>query len=168
MKQVLFSLLFMTATLSVANAQKFGYINSQELLAGMSEMKLADNAVKTLQNELVAQGEALVIKFEAEYKAYMTEVNGGTLSKVQAQQKEQVLIGKQDEIKKFEENIQLKVETKRQELYQPILDKVKAEIEKLGKEGGYVMIFDTSSGVILHAADSENLMATIKTKLGVN
>lgn len=168
MKHTFFTLLFMSLVVFNIDAQKFGYINTQELLSSMSEMKLADNQVQALQNELLAKGEEMVIKFEADYKAYMNEANGGTLSKVQMQQKEEVLVAKQDEIKKYEAEIQQKVGLKREELYKPILDKVKAEIEKLGKEGGYTMIFDSSAGMILHAADSENLMTLLKSKLGVN
>ncbi|MBK7698669.1 MAG: hypothetical protein IPJ39_08055 [Saprospiraceae bacterium] len=71
-------------------------------------MKLADNQVQALQNDLVAKGEEMVIKFEADYKAYMTEANSGTLSKVQMQQKEEVLVAKQNDIKKYETEIQQK------------------------------------------------------------
>ncbi|MBK6664614.1 MAG: OmpH family outer membrane protein [Saprospiraceae bacterium] len=84
------------------------------------------------------------------------------------QQKEEVLVAKQNDIKKYETEIQQKVGAKREELYKPVLDKVKAEIEKLGKEGGYTMIFDSSAGMILHAAETENLMPVLKAKLGVN
>jgi outer membrane protein len=168
MKHTFLGMIFLTLFTMSLNAQKFGFINTQELLAGMSEMKLADNQVQQLQNELVAKGEELVIKFEAEYKAYMAEANSGTLSKVQMQQKEESLVAKQEEIKKYEGDIQQKLVAKREELYKPVLDKVKAEIEKLGKEGGYTMIFDSSAGMILHAADSENLMPILKTKLGIN
>jgi len=98
----------------------------------------------------------------------MTEASGGTLSKVQMQQKEEVLVAKQEDLKKYEAEIQQKVAAKREELYKPIIDKVKAEIEKLGKEGGYTMIFDSSIGMILHAAESENLMPVLKTRLGIN
>jgi outer membrane protein len=168
MKHTFLGMIFLTLFTLGLNAQKFGYINTQELLSGMAEMKLADNQVQQLQNELVAKGEELVIKFEAEYKAYMAEANSGTLSKVQMQQKEESLVAKQEEIKKFEADIQQKLIAKREELYKPVLDKVKGEIEKLGKEGSYTMIFDSSAGMILHAADSENLMPVLKTKLGVN
>ncbi|MBK6664613.1 MAG: hypothetical protein IPG48_00290 [Saprospiraceae bacterium] len=66
--------LFMLSAVMAFNvsAQKLGYINTQELLSNMSEMKLADNQVQALQNDLVAKGEEMVIKFEADYKAYMT------------------------------------------------------------------------------------------------
>ncbi|MFN8337517.1 MAG: OmpH family outer membrane protein [Saprospiraceae bacterium] len=168
MKHTLFAIIFMSMAAIQVSAQKLGYINTQELLSNMSEMKLADNQVNTLQSDLVSKGEEMVIKFEADYKAYMAEANGGTLSKVQMQQKEEVLINKQNDIKKYEAEIQQKVTSKREELYKPILDKVKAEIEKLGKEGGYTMIFDSSAGMILHAAETENLMPVLKTKLGIN
>jgi outer membrane protein len=168
MKHTFLGFIFSALTLLNVSAQKFGYINTQELLSSMAEMKLADNQVQALQNDLVSKGEEMVIKFEADYKAYMNEANSGTLSKVQMQQKEEVLVGKQEEIKKYETEIQQKVGMKREELYKPILDKVKSEIEKLGKEGGYTMIFDSSAGMILHAADSENLMPILKAKLGIN
>ncbi len=150
------------------NAQKFGYVNTQELLANMPDMKLADNELQKMQNDLVAKGEELVIKFEAEYKKYMAEANSGTLSKVQMQQKEEVLVAQQEEIKKFETDIQQQLANKREDLYKPIIDKVKEEIDKLGKDGGYTMIFDASGGMILHAAESEDLMPLLKTKLGIH
>lgn len=168
MRLTILKVLFFVGLFSSVQAQKFGYINTQELLTGMPELKIADIQLQALQNELLSKGEEMVVKFETEYKAYMTEANSGTLSKVQMQQKEEVLIAKQEEIKKYENEIQEKLGMKREELYKPILDKVKAEIEKLGKEGSYTMIFDSSAGMILHAAESENLMSVLKTRLGVN
>ena len=146
-------------------AQKLGYINTQELLAEMEELKVADIQVNAVQQEMMVKGESMVKKFEEEYKAFMEEANQGLLSKVQMQQKEEALVAKQEELRNYEAEIQKKVTEKREELYKPVLDKVKNEIEKLGKEGGYTMIFDSSAGMILHAADSENLMATIKERL---
>ncbi|MCZ2100554.1 MAG: OmpH family outer membrane protein [Chitinophagales bacterium] len=157
--------LFMSGSL---NAQKFGYVNSQELLSNMPEMKLADNELQKLQNELVAKGEEMVIKFEAEYKKYMAEANSGTLSKVQMQQKEETLVAQQEEIKKYEGEIQQQLAKKRDDLYKPVIDRVKTEIEKLGVEGGYTMIFDASAGMILHAAESEDLMPILMQKLGIH
>lgn len=147
-------------------AQKYGYINTQELLTNMTEMKLAESQLSTLQKELQGKGEQMVIQFEADYKAYVAEVDKGTLSKVQMQQKEEVLQGKRGEIEKFEAKMQEDLLKKKEELIKPILDKVKMEIEKLGKEGGYNMIFDSSMGMILHANTTEDLMPQIKTKLG--
>ena len=41
-------------------------------------------------------------------------------------------------------------------------------MEKIGKEKGYTMIFDTSvAGAIVHAEDSENILALVKAELGL-
>ncbi|MBK8079511.1 MAG: OmpH family outer membrane protein [Saprospiraceae bacterium] len=52
-------------------------------------------------------------------------------------------------------------------MFEPILLKIKTEIEKLGKEGNYSMIFDSSQGMILHAVESENLIGVLKTRLAI-
>jgi outer membrane protein len=162
----IFSAWILLSTTAV-QAQKFGYLNTQELLVNMPELKIADIQLDAMQKDLVAKGEEMVVRFETEYKAYMAEANNGTLSKVQMQQKEEALVKKQEELKAYEGEIQTKLEAKRQELYKPILDKVKMEIEKVGKEGNYTMIFDTAQGMILHAAESENLLPLLKSRLGI-
>ena len=53
MKQTFFTILLIAGLFVSSNAQKFGYINTQELLLGMSEMKLADNDVQKSQNDLL-------------------------------------------------------------------------------------------------------------------
>lgn len=164
MKHFLFALGFMVATFSVS-AQKFGYINTQELMLNLADVKLAENSLNSYKNELVIKRDDLVKKFEEEYSAYMTDANSGTLSKVQMQQKEEALMAKRDQIQQYETNMQEQLGAKREELYKPILDKVKGVIDTVGKEGGYTMIFDTSAGALLHAEATDNLLETVKAKL---
>lgn len=147
-------------------AQKFGYVNSQELLSSLPEVKAADTELETYQKQLVTQGQAKVQEFETEYKKYSEDAQKGVLSQVQMQAKEQELAAKQQEIQKLEADIQVQIGQKREELYKPILDKVKGAIDSYGKENGYTMIFDSSAGAILHAVDTDNLIAPLKTKLG--
>ncbi len=168
MRHRLFVFALTLACISSSYAQKFGYINSQALLSEMPEIKVADIQVNAYQNELVSKVEQMAVLFESDYKAYMNEANSGTLSKLQQQKKEEALIAKQDELKKAEAEIQQKVVAKRDELYKPILEKVKMEIEKMGQEGKYTLIFDQVDNFLLHAADSENLLPALKSRLGIN
>lgn len=167
MTQRFFIVCALCFSLSASYAQKIGYINTQALLADMPEMKVADIQVNAFQNELVSKVEQMAVLFESDYKAYMSEANAGTLSKQQQQQREASLIAKQDELKKAEAEIQQKVLAKRDELYKPILEKVKMEIENVGKEGKYTFIFDQVEGFMLVAAESDNLMATLKSRLNI-
>lgn len=162
----MFLLAFVVVTIS-SYGQKFGYVNSQELLLSLVEVKAADNELETFQKQLMAVGQQKVAEFEAEYKKYNEDAQKGILSQVQMQTKEGELAKKQQEIQQYEVEIQNKLGQKREELYKPILDKVKSAIDTYGKENGYTMIFDSSAGAILHAVDTDNLIAPLKAKLGV-
>lgn len=166
MKKNLFLLILLSIS-TLTFAQKFGYVNSQELLVSMPEIKAADTELETYQKQLLAIGQGKVAEFETEYKKYSDDAQKGILSQVQIQAKEIELQKKQEDIQKYEYEIQTQLSTKREELYKPLLDKVKVAIESYGKENGYTMIFDSSAGSILHAMETDNLLQVLKTKLGV-
>ncbi len=169
MNKILKSLLIGLALMAVSSlhAQKFGYINSAELLAEVPAVKAADSELETYQAQLVKSGEDMVKKLETKFQAYSKEAQEGLLSQVQMQKKEEELAAEQQKIQKYEVEVQNKILVKREELYKPILDKVKSAIEDVGKENGYTMIFDTSTGTILHANDGDNVMSLVKTKMGM-
>ena len=148
-----------------AQAPKFGYVNSQELLSAMPEFTQANSDLEVYQKQLMSKGEEMVKSFEAEYAQYVEQAKSGLLSQVTMQNTEKALGEKQKEIQDYEVEMQQSLAKKRESLYQPILDKVKVVIEDYGKENGYTMIFDTSTGTLLHAADSDNLLEPLKEKL---
>lgn len=156
----------MVAAVSM-NAQKFGYVNSAQLLSELPSVKSAESELETFQKQLMSSGEAMVKKLDAKIQAYSKEAQEGLLSQVQMQKKEEELAAEQQKIQAYEVEVQNKILKKREDLYAPILDKVKVAIEAVGADGGYTMIFDSSGGTILHATDQENVMAQVKTKLGL-
>ena len=154
-------------SISTVSAQKFAHINSQLLMVELPEMKAADAEVKTYQEGLMKKGQEMVQAFEAKYLAYAEKANQGELNKIQMQQMEGELGKEQQAIQAYEVEIQNMLSTKRQSLYEPIISKVKTVIEQVGKEGGYTMIFESGSGGLVHAAESDDIMPLVKTKLGM-
>lgn len=150
-----------------AQAQKFGYVNSTLILSELPAIKAADSELEAYQKQLISKGEGMVSSFEKKYKTYAEQAQAGTLSSVQMQQKEQELATEQQSIQAYELEMQQKLLQKRETLYQPILDNVNSELTKMGDEGGYTMIFDSSTGGILHAAESNDLTASLKSRLGL-
>ena len=151
---------------STSFAQKFGHINSQQLLIESPLVKDADSKLKVFQDDLIGKGKEMVKSFEANYSKYVEEVQGGGLNKIQMGQREAELGKSQEAIKKYELEVQQKIGLKREELYAPILEQAKVAIEAIGKEGNYTMVFDTGTNGLLFAIDSENLLQQVKTKLG--
>ena len=81
--------------------------------------------------------------------------------------KEQELQDLQDKINQFQSDSQDKFASKKQELYAPILKKADDAVKAVAKENGYSYVFDTSAGAVLYAWDSDDLMALVKKKLGL-
>lgn len=149
-------------------AQKFGYVSTAAILDAMPEVDLADKQLAAFQEGLVKGGQSKVTSFETNYKKYLEEVNQGTLSKLQQQEREAALAKEQESISQYEQQVQLQVMQKREELLRPILQKVDDAVQTVGKDGGYTFIFDSSvAGALLYAQPADNLFEEIKRKLGI-
>ena len=159
-------MMFLISTNSLS-AQKFGYVNSIQLLSELPEISTADNAIVAYQETLVEKGQTMVKAFETNYQNYIAEAQSGVLSQVQQQQKEGALAMEQQKIQEYEYEVQSMVAKMREEMYAPILEKVRTTIEQIGKDEGYTMIFDSSVGGILSADDGDDIMNLVKAKLGI-
>ncbi len=164
---MLSSILALLAVVS-ANAQKFGHLNSGNLLVQMPETKVADEQLKVYQDSLVKVGQDRAKKLQEEYNLFAQAYETGNVPPIEAQKKQGEFQQKQEELSKFEEDVIQMVGKRREELIAPILDKVQAAINEVGKEGSYTMIFDTSVfNTILFAKDSDDIEAKVKAKLGL-
>ncbi|HLF64599.1 MAG TPA: OmpH family outer membrane protein [Saprospiraceae bacterium] len=168
MMKLVYSLFLTICVACSVHAQKFGHINTSALLEAMPEVKTADQLLAAFQEGLIKGGETKAATFEADYKKYLEDVNNGVLSKVQQADRENALAKAQQEIQQYEQQVQLQVLQKREELLKPILQKVDEAIKAEGKEGGYLFIFDSSvSGALLFAQESDDLLSAVKKRLGI-
>jgi outer membrane protein len=150
------------------NAQKFGHVNIGNILIEMPHTLAADSLLKVYQDSLVTIGEVKANALQADIAAFSKEYNAGNLTPVASQTQQEALQKRRDEILAYEEEIRAAVAKRREELLGPILEKVQAAINEVGKEKGYTMIFDTSAfNTILFANDSDDVAALVKAKLGL-
>lgn len=148
-------------------AQKLGHVNSALLLSQLPDVKSANAQLETFQKQKVAKGEQLVKAFQESYQLVAADVQSGKLSPVQQQQKEAELQTKQTEIQKYEREVEEDIMKKREELFQPIIDKVNSAIRAVGEEQGYDYILDTTQGTLLFVKDSNDITPLVKKKLGL-
>ncbi len=155
-------------TAASAQAQpKYGHMNLGNLLESMPETKKANEMLKVFADSLSAKDEAMTKAFQEAYAQLEKEYNAGQLTPVQAQQRQAELQKQQEDIQKFEQEAQQSVAAKREELLKPILTKVEDAVKAVAKENGYLMIFDTSSGAMLFANETDDVVALVKKKLGL-
>ncbi len=169
MKKIFFSATMLVLLLgSALNAQKYGHLNSGNLLQSLEEVQKADSQLKVFQEQLMARGEEMAERFETALQAYYEKTQAGELSQIQIQQEEQKLQKEREAIMDYDQEVMQKVSEKREELLKPILEKVDRAIQAVGKENGYMMIFDTSvPNAILFVKETDDITALVKQKLGL-
>ena len=159
--------LFVATTLSAQTAPKYGHMNLGNLLEELPDTKKANDDLKAFTDKLTAKDDSLTKAFQAAYTVLEADYKGGGVPPIQLQKRQEELQKQQESIQKFEQEAQQMVATKRQELLEPILKKITDTVKVVAKEGGYAMIFDTSSGVMLFATETEDVTALVKKKLGL-
>ena len=163
----LFALLLGAVSLNAQATSKYGHMNLGNLLEMLPDTKKANDDLKVFADKLSAKDDSLTKAFQVSVTAYQTAYQSGTLTPVQAQTREAELQKDQESIQKFEQDAQQMVTAKREELLKPILARIDEAIKSVAIENQYLMIFDTSSGSMLFAADTEDITALVKKKIGI-
>lgn len=164
----LFLFLFLSAaTLVSLNAQKVGYINSQEILMLMPEVKRANSDLDVMKEMFSKKGKEMVETLQTKYQEFQRKQQTGELAPVEAERQGAELKEEEGKLGEFEQSSQDKIYTKTQELLGPIEEKVNKAIADVATENAYLYVFDLSSGAILYHNVSTDISALVKTKLGI-
>jgi outer membrane protein len=168
MKKIILVLAVLTAWANSVSAQKYGHLNYGNMLAAMPAIKKADSTLAAFSKSRAAIGESMQNKFKENYLSFMKESQAGTLTPVKQQERQRALEQEQETLKNYENILKNEVTAEREKLLSPILDKLDQAIKDVAKEGGYSLIFDTSSfNAVLFTKDSDDVMPMIKAKLGI-
>ncbi len=169
MKKAFFAVLLSMLTFCGASyAQKnikLGHINSTELMQIMPGRDSAETKFKNEVDAMEAQLKAMTDELEKKYNEYQQKES--QYSDLIKQTKQKELQDMNARIQQFQQEAQNSLQTKQQDLLQPIIDKAKKAIEDVAKENGYTYVFDTGAGAVLYHQDGDDLMAMVKKKLGL-
>jgi outer membrane protein len=169
MKRILglITIVILTAFTTEAQTLKFGHINSEELIQAMPEFDSANIKLENLQKELTNTLELMSVELNNKSEAYNKESKN--LTDIVRQTKEQELVDLNRRIQEFQTNASTQLQNKQVELLQPIYSKVDKAIKDLGKENGFIYVFDISRGSLLFYDEtkSTNVMPLAKAKLGL-
>ncbi len=165
-RNIVFLVLALLLSVSMMG-QKFGYMDSNELVAEMPDVKQADAKLETLQKQLQKQGQQKLQALQQKAQDLERKERQGEIAPKKLQEEAEKLQAEQMELQQFEQDMQRQVMQKRQELYQPIFDKINTVIEEIAKEKEYTYIFDLSAGSILYADESKDITSMVRQRLGI-
>jgi outer membrane protein len=146
---------------------KFGHINSDELIQAMPEFDSATVKLEKFRQELVNALELMSVELNNKNDAYTKESKN--LTDIVKQTKEQEIIDLNRRMQDFQTKAQEDLQNKQVELFQPVYTKVDKAIKDVGKENGFVYVFDVAKGSLLYFDEtkSTNVMPLAKAKLGL-
>lgn len=169
MKKVIKLTLAVALTLSASSlfAQKFGRINTQEILLAMPETKEMNTNMQAYGKDLEDNLETIAAEFNQKLADY--QKNYASYSDAVRQLKEKELQELQNRRQEFEQIAQQDYQKKQQELLTPIIEKAKGAIDKVAKANGYMVVFDTATGSLasFDEATLTDLAPLVRAELGI-
>jgi outer membrane protein len=155
----------LTIPAQLASAQKYGYINRDELFKAMPDYDSANVQVEKTRTEL--QNQLAAMQNELSSKTASLNNEGKNLSDFLRQ-------NKQDELKSLNVRLQLfqvkatqQLDDKRSQLFQPVISKADNAIRDVAKAEGFIFVLDGSQ--LLYSDDKKctNILPLVKAKLGL-
>ena len=161
---VLFATLLISGMgFSQTNA-KFGYIDSNKILTEMPQTDSLQKELKNYADYLDQQMQTMGQEYQKKVQDYQQNVAG--MSDLIRQTKEKEITDLQQRIQAFQSSADQDLQKKQQELFSPLIQRVKDAITAVGKENGYNYIMDVGTGAVVYY-EGDDVSALVKKKLGV-
>lgn len=150
-----------------AFAQKFGHLNSADIIPLMSEYKSAQTELEELQKQYREELNYMESEYNKKLEDY--DKNRETFPENIRTRREQEIIESQQKMQQYYNDCQSNLEQKSNELMTGIQTKLQKAIQAVGEDGAYVCIFDISGGVVPFVSSTltTDVTEAIKSKLGI-
>ena len=151
-----------------AQAQKFGYINTNEIFNVMPEKVTAESTLKQVSDKYETEFKNLQDAFQKKMADYEAADQDPSTPQAIKDRHNQELQDEYMKIQNFQQTAAQDLQRQQETLLAPITQKIQNAIQAVGAEGGYTFIFDQAAGSILYTGtNAEDVSAKVKTKLGI-
>lgn len=148
------------------SAQKFGHFSSAEIVQQMPEYVTAQNEIQTLAQQY--EGDLKRMQEELQKKSEEFDKEQANLLENMRQRRQAELQDLYQRYTQSQQDYQQALQKAQAEKLQAISDKVTEAVKKIGDEGGYVYIMDTTMGVpYISTKLSTDITPELKKALGI-
>ena len=161
-KTLLIAAVLILAANNTLNAQaKTAHVDVSEIMSKMPAMLDAQNQLQKLSGTYDAEYKKMIDEYQTKIKKY--EAEAATATDAVNNERSKEVQDMQKRIGDYRENAQKELQQKETDIVKPLMEKVKASIQKVGKAKGFQYILDGST---LLLSDGPNLTADVKKDLG--
>ena len=159
-------LFLMLAPMSLL-AQKFGYVNSAEIIQVMPEYAKALKDVQALEKMYTDEFNSLRTEFEKKGTEFEKMQQDSVPENILKRRYED-LMQMQQRLQEYAGEIQQNLQKAEMEKMTEIQQKLQGALEAVGKEGSYVCVFDVAGGVpFINTTLCDDVSSKVKAKLGI-
>ncbi len=148
-----------------AMAQKFGYVNTREVVFGLPEVKSIEENLQKMSDEFVLQIEEMQVEGNKKLDEY--QKTEATMTDAMKRLKQEEIQNISQRIQELQESAQQELSAKEDELMQPLLEKARVAIETVMKAQALAAVFEAQ--VLVSKDDSQMVDVTplAKKQLGI-
>jgi outer membrane protein len=168
MKKIVLLLTGLCVSVLISVAQKYAFVDTEYILNNIPSYKAAKEQLDKVSQDWQKEIEAKYAEIEQMYKDYQAE--RVLLAEDMRKKREELIVNREKEVKELQKSYfgqNGALFNKRQELIQPIQDEIYKAVKDLATEGGYAVIFDTSSGpTMIYTNPRYDISDEVLQKLG--
>jgi outer membrane protein len=162
MKTLLIAAALFLGVNQAATAQaKTAHVDVSEIMTKLPAMLDAQKQLEQLSTTYDADYKTMVDEYQNKIRKYETEAT--TVSDKMNEERSKEVQDMQKRIVDFRDNAQKELQKKEQDITKPIIERVRASIQKIGKAKGYQYIMNSAE---LLLADGPDITADVKKDLG--
>ena len=161
-KTLFIAAIFILGASQTINAQaKTAHVDVSEIMTKMPAMLDAQKQLDKLSTTYDADYKKMVEEYQGKLKKY--EAEAATVTEAINGERSKEVQDMQSRIVAFRDNAQKELQQKESDIVKPLMERVRASIQKVGKAKGFQYVLDGSS---LLLADGPNLTLDVKKDLG--
>lgn len=169
MKKFLLSLFILFATVAIASAQKFGYVDSKYILSHMPSYQSAQQEINKLSDQWQKEIEEKYNTIDKLEKAYQAEKI--LLTEEMRKKREDEISQKRVEAKDMQKKkfgVDGELFQKREELIKPIQDEIYQAIQEVSSQSALMVVFDRANhSNILYSNPKHDISDKVLKKMGL-
>ncbi|MCL2560790.1 MAG: OmpH family outer membrane protein [Rikenellaceae bacterium] len=160
------ALLFIGGVGTTASAQKFGYIDMQELVFSMPEVAEVEAKLMALARELETQGMTMMEEFERKRDEFNRTAE--TMSESVRRFREEELSNLIQRIENFQQTAQGDIQRQQSVLFEPLIEKAQVAVRNVAVEQGLTAVFAATALVYSDPATMVDVLPLARRRLGIN
>lgn len=144
---------------------KIGTIDAEYILNQLPEIQEVNQELEGYGQELQGDLQQTIQQYEQQVQVYQEQ--NQTYTEAQREEEEQKIMALENEIQGFRQKAQVMMQMKRNELTNPLYEKINEAMQAVIQEEGFTQIFHAGSNALAFSAEGSDITQKVMNRLGL-